>query len=285
MQFLKDGINGFLAKLGRALGRTPLDEIQRTLLRHQIACKWDTIDYLERGLPIAENELICPLCGHSNRLDATTRFESFCIFDGGRLIRFQCAGCELIFGPLKVLRLTPAQLTREYEWHYMAFSEGDSTKAEMQAFNALGPKKSGRYLNWGSGGWSMTLQNLRREGFNVVGFEPHQSATKEGEGIITSRDELASQRFDGIFSNNVLEHLRYPIEELQLMASLLTAGGRMAHATPCYEYLYEYTRFHLFFYLGRSKKVLAEKVGLDLQEFVVDGEFMCGIFAPRPNAP
>jgi 2-polyprenyl-3-methyl-5-hydroxy-6-metoxy-1,4-benzoquinol methylase len=130
----------------------------------------------------------------------------------------------------------------------------------------------------------MTLQNLRREGFNVVGYEPHQSTTKAREGTITSRDVLVSQRFDGIFSNNVLEHLQYPIDELQFMASLLTAGGRMAHATPCYEYRYEYTRFHLFFYLGRSRKVLADKAGLDLQEFIVDGDFMCGIFAPRHYA-
>ena len=54
----------------------------------------------------------------------------------------------------------------------------------------------------------------------------------------------------------------------------------MAHATPCFEYLYEFTRFHLFFFLGRSRELLAKSAGLDLSEFSCDGEFMCAVMRP-----
>jgi len=58
------------------------------------------------------------------------------------------------------------------------------------------------------------------------------------------------------------------------MAEYLKPEGRMAHATPCFEYLYEYTRFHLFFFPGRSRFHLARNAGLKIDEFTQDGEFM-----------
>lgn len=87
--------------------------------------------------------------------------------------------------------------------------------------------------------------------------------------------ELERFKFDGVFSNNVLEHLRYPVNTLQRLAKYLSLGGRMALATPCFEYLYEYTRFHLFFYLGRSRELLVKKAHLNLDNYVRDDEFMC----------
>ena len=77
-------------------------------------------------------------------------------------------------------------------------------------------------------------------------------------------------RFDGIMSHNVIEHFQDPVTELRHMASLLRdKDSVMAHATGCYEYRYEYTRFHTFFYTGRSAAVLAEKAGLWLEEVPV----------------
>jgi len=88
-------------------------------------------------------------------------------------------------------------------------------------------------------------------------------------------------RFDGIFSNNALEHLRYPAHELSMMRALLNKGCKMSHATPCFEYLYEFSRFHLFFFLGRSRAILAEKAGLHIDDFVSDGEFKNIILSMR----
>ena len=74
-------------------------------------------------------------------------------------------------------------------------------------------------------------------------------------------------RFDGIFSNDLLEHLSDPIHELQFMKLLLKSReSKMAHCTGCYNYKYEYTRFHMFFYTGKSLDVLAERAGLSVLE-------------------
>jgi len=53
----------------------------------------------------------------------------------------------------------------------------------------------------------------------------------------------------------------------------------MAHATPCFEYLFEYTRFHLFFFPGRSREVLAQRAGLKIESFEVYGMFLNAVYS------
>ena len=58
------------------------------------------------------------------------------------------------------------------------------------------------------------------------------------------------------------------------MASLLPAGALMSHATPCFEYRFEFTRFHLFFFLGESREWVAEQANLSIVDYRADGDFM-----------
>ena len=245
-----------------------LGEEQRfkELLRHQISTKWSIIDAFERRFPHVET-LSCPLCGFRSEAGDFSTYETYCIFGGGELLRHQCPECDLIFGAPKMLSVSEAELSQDYEWHYKVFSEGDSTQQEIRAFHALTPTKEGVYLNWGAGAWSRSIETLRREGWNVYGYEPHGSASSGGQHILSTPAQLQEMRFDGIFSNNVLEHLRHPVRELASMRDMLKPGGKMSHATPCFDYLYEFTRFHLFFFVGRSRTVLAKQAKLHIKEY------------------
>lgn len=259
-----------------------LKEAQRELLRSQISARWSTIDFLLRKRPDDAATRVCPLCGHEASDVKFRQLRSHCIFGGGDLLRHVCPSCEVIYGPDKMFELTAAELAEDYEWHYKVYEEGDSTERELRTFFSLNPNKDGVYLNYGAGGWSNSVQQLRAQGWNVHAYEPHNSATSSGkhDWLIGSADQLRLMRFDGIFSNNVLEHFRHPVQELQNMSRLLREGGNMAHATPCFEYLYEYTRFHLFFFPGKSKDMLLQKAGLKLIEEIVDGDFICQVSVP-----
>jgi len=252
-----------------------LQNMRKELLRRQIASKWEVVDFMLRAMPNKNINRQCPLCNFEDKADAFTKIESQCLFGGGQLLRHQCPSCEVIFGSDKIFQLSNAELSQEYEWHYSVYDEGDSTEQELRAFHALQPSRDGAYLNYGSGAWSRSIQILRAEGWNVLAFEPHDSASTGADYVISNRSLLSTMKFDGVFSNNVLEHLPQPVSELLYMRSLLKAGGRMSHATPCFEYLYEYTRFHLFFYLGRSRALLANQANLSITEYISDGEFMC----------
>lgn len=247
-----------------------IEQSQKLLLQHQIHLKWSIIETIDRA---QGSEICCPLCAHKDSLLKFRELVSNCIFEGGTLVRHQCPNCDVIFGPQKILNLNPESLSKEYEWHYKVFSEGDSREQEVRAFRALRPTKHGTYLNWGAGAWSKTIDHLRREGWNVYGYEPNTVTSQGNPYILTTKEQLSNIQFDGIFSNNVLEHLRNPVDELILMRTLLKDGGKLSHATPCFEYLYEFTRFHLFFFLGRSRKLLAEKAGFDIESYETDQEY------------
>lgn len=252
------------------------------MLKDQIRVQWRLVDEIHRGRPVTPT-LVCEICGYMGETVHFKELTSHCIFGGGRLRRHQCPQCDTIFGPEKMLALSPEELTQEYEMHYRLYPEGDSTAAEIRAFHALQPSRGGRYLNYGSGGWSRSVSQLRAQGWDVLAFEPHQAAA-QGEHEITSQVHLETLRFDGIFSNNVLEHFREPVDALRRMALLLEPGGRMSHATPCFKYLYEFTRFHLFFYPGRSLQALANAAELKVDEFIEDGEFMDAVLSKPSSA-
>ena len=255
------------------------DTLGQKLLRHQIASHWRGVDHLDKRLPVhGGDSRQCPLCLIRASANDFKLLNSHCIFGGGALYRYQCPQCDLVFGPDKMFGLNEAELSEDYEWHYQAYQEGDSTAAELRAFHALQPRKEGVYLNYGAGSWSQSVQQLRSEGWQVYAYEPHSSAAPQMDYVITDRRVLLGMAFDGIFSNNVLEHLRRPVDDLIALSRLLKPGAVMAHATPCYEYLYEFTRFHLYFFTGRSRTLLADKANLSVKNYVQDGEFMCAVF-------
>ena len=278
-------LNSCLAEAGLPVTKEELsnaiNELRIELTRHQISMKWNLIDALGKDKRFLAGRLRrCPLCDHEDFEDSFPIYRTQCHFGGGELVRFQCPSCDLIFGADKIFQLTDAELTQEYEWHYRVYSEDDSTAQEIRSFHSLNPSKSGIYLNYGAGAWSNTMPLLKAEGWNVYAYEPHASAHSGNAHIIKDKAVLSTMRFDGLFSNNLLEHLRQPVEELVFMQSLLKPNASMSHATPCFAYLYDYTRFHLYFYLGRSREVLARKAGLLICDFIEDGEFMNVIYKP-----
>jgi SAM-dependent methyltransferase len=258
-----------------------ISKLQQETVRGRIASQWRIIDHVESLLSPPSSRM-CELCEVSHPSSLFKVLESHCVFGGGRLIRHQCPDCDVVFGPSKMMGLSSSELSQEYAVHYSVYQEGDSTDLEIRTFHALNPIKDGIYLNFGAGGWSKSVQILREQGWNVLAYEPHHSGAAAHEDyVISSEDHLSTIKFDGIFSNNVLEHFRHPVDEMRSMSRLLRPGGKMSHTTPCFEYLYEITRFHLFFYLGNSRQVLAEKAGLLIDSYTEDGEFINYIYSVK----
>ena len=79
----------------------------------------------------------------------------------------------------------------------------------------------------------------------------------------------------------MVEHFADPVGEFRRMRGHLRPGGLMVHASACYDLLYEDTRFHLAFFLGRSAEVLAARTGFEVVERERDGEYMHVVFRAR----
>jgi hypothetical protein len=116
---------------------------------------------------------------------------------------------------------------------------------------------------------------MRSEGWNLWGYEP--SAPMNASFVVREKAQLPP-RLAGLMSNNVIEHFLDPVAQFKEFHALLAPGGRMAHSSPCYEYRYEFSRFHTVFLLGKSPDILAERTGFKVVSRVQDGEYMNHVF-------
>lgn len=234
-------------------GRFGSDEVN--FGREFIENKWELVDKF-----YAEPEkMICCVCESTVSTAEAEKLLSEDIYGGGRLLRYRCPCCGAVIGPNKMWDLSESELAQEYRQHYALHDEGETTDAEIEAFRSLNPQKGKRYLNYGCGAWSEAMDKLRQEGYDVWGFDPY--APCKSEHVINSFEDLDGKKYDGIFSHDLLEHLRYPVQTFRLFREILVDGGIMAHSTACYGYVYEYDRFHLVFYTGNAVATLCKKTG------------------------
>jgi len=230
------------------------------LFKEFVENKWALIDKIYQE----PQSLECNVCGELIDTKNAEKMVSNDIFGGGKLVRYKCPKCGAIVGPSKMWDLDESELAEEYKIHYMIYDEGETTSAEVEAFMSLKPEKGKKYLNFGCGSWNTTIEKLRADGYDVYGYDPY--APSDSEYIIKDIEQLKKMKFDGIFSHDLLEHLRYPVATFEIFKSLLKKGGRMAHSTACYKYVYEYDRFHLVFYTGEALKYLCKRTGFRLVE-------------------
>lgn len=261
------------------------DSVVRAVARDLIRAKWQVRDLKSEQKDESSRKLRCGICGYSAPEHTFEIKESDCIFSGGHLKRYVCPDCGCIFGPTKFADQSKQEFDDDYTVHYIGFQESDCTFKEKFAFEQLSPTKNGVYLNYGCGRWSHTLEELRAEGYQVYGYEPY-AVDVDNPYIISDKKELSKMRFDGIFSNDLLEHLADPIRELQFMKLLLrTPESKMSHCTGCFRYKYEHTRFHMFFFTGNSVYILAEKAGLSIlgNQDEPQSEDPCYVFGIQNN--
>ena len=252
--------------------------------RQLMKIKWRLIDQEAEKNEKGSDILQCKICGYKGRRDSFETKVTECRFNGGKLVRYICPQCGVIFGPTKFSALSQEEINDDYSAHYLGFHEGDSTQKEIDAFFLLKPEKDKIYLNYGCGCWSKSMEFLRSEGYQVFGYEPY-APDIDNPYMITDKNKISKMRFDGIFSNDLIEHLINPVEDFKFMKSILKdMHSKMSHSTSCYIYKHEVTRFHTHFFTGKSIDVLCEKAGLNVIQKVneVDSkDFICYVYAPK----
>jgi hypothetical protein len=241
---------------------------------HQTSAFWHALDRVYDAA-LKDRDLSCIICGQAGRRSDFEIRLSRCIFGGGRLERYECPACECVFGSQKFLDLGEDLLGLEYRLLYSRYREGNTTPNEIRTFQSLDPQKELAYVNWGSGAWNETIARMRSEGWNLWGYEP--SAPMNASFVVREKAQLPP-RLAGLMSNNVIEHFLDPVAQFKEFHALLAPGGRMAHSSPCYEYRYEFSRFHTVFLLGKSPDVLAERTGFKVVSRVQDGEYINHVF-------
>lgn len=211
--------------------------------------------------------LICFICEFSDINANFKKYKANDIFNAGEIVRHQCPNCDLIFGDLRFLNFSKEEVAEDYCDTYSYFKEGDTHNHQLKSLTSieLFKNKKYSYLDYACG-IGRILPTLRQQGYNIFGYDKYVIS----ENVLQNIDSI---KFDVIFSNNYIEHLINPINDIKNMLNHLNDNGYLIFTSDCIdEYKIEFTHFHTFYYLGKSLTVLADKLNLNILELKSVGE-------------
>ncbi|WP_373057233.1 class I SAM-dependent methyltransferase [Zunongwangia sp. H14] len=140
-------------------------------------------------------------------------------------------------------------------------------------------KKSGRILDVGAGTGDF-LNTARKNGFSALGIEPNKmarfKAQSKGISLVRDYEQLEINKFDVISLWHVLEHLKDPVAEINILYNLLAEDGILIIAVPNFKSFdaIHYEEFwaaydvprHLFHFSQEGMKAIFLKGGFSLIE-------------------
>ena len=121
------------------------------------------------------NSLKCYVCDYENHVSTYKTIEANDMFNAGKLIRYKCPNCDVIFGDLRFLSLSETEIQNDYEDLYSYYSESDTTKYILEVLQHLDifKDKNLRYLDYACGKWNAIIPKLKNASFvNSSVFNP-----------------------------------------------------------------------------------------------------------------
>jgi SAM-dependent methyltransferase len=210
----------------------------------------------------------CPICFLQEILSKFKVLKAQDIFHAGQLIRYECPNCDVVFGDLRFLNLSKEEIKQDYLDLYSFYNEGDTTKYIYYIFKHCSLPVDKKYLDYACGKWNTHIQLLQKEGYDIVGYDP----------FVNNNESIKDQKYDFVLSNNFIEHLTNPYEDIKDMLKMLKKDGKLIFLSPCIEYVIEYTHYHTLFLKGKSLEILCNNLNLRLIKkekiyFPFDSEF------------
>lgn len=222
--------------------------------------------------PLLSN-LTCKICNFTEKKDNFKEYKSTDIFYAGEIIRYQCPNCDVIFGDLRFLQMTDDEIGNDYKDLYSYYKEGNTSNYILHVIQKLNLGTDKTYLDYACGETTYTLDILRLHNYNVYGYDAYVNNIHPN--FLKTLD--IDTKYDVVYSNNFIEHVIHPFEDLKKLTNLLNINGKLVLITSCWEYCYEYTHYHTYFFLGKSVQYLCN--ALNIKEIFCEKiNFKDGIF-------
>jgi hypothetical protein len=205
--------------------------------------------------------LSCVICEYIDLNENFQKLYSNDLFNAGTLVRHTCPNCGLIFGDLRFLNLSEEEISNDYQDSYSYFTEGDNTSYQLNSLNSINifQDKKLSYLDYACGIGKM-IPILKSQCYNIYGYDKYVKHAN----VINNIDNM---KFDVIYSNNFIEHLINPLEDIKKILNHLNDNGYLIFISDCIdEYMVEFTHFHTYYYTGNSFNILCDKLNLEIIE-------------------
>lgn len=206
-------------------------------------------------------DLTCYICDFYGKTDEYKFMLAQDIFHAGTLIRFKCPKCGVIFGDMWFLLLSLEEIGNDYTDLYSYYKEGDTTLCIYETLKSIGilnkSDKSKKILDYACGRWNNIISKLNNDGYDVKGYDKYIKSNNPN--ILNSIDGI---KFDIIYSNNFIEHVINPVNDLNNILVNLNDDGILILISPCFEYVIEYSHFNTFFFVDNSLDYLCNKLNI-----------------------
>jgi hypothetical protein len=219
---------------------------------HNQIARWTNLKYIE------PDTLTCFVCNFNAAIKEYKTIFANDIFNFGIIKRFICPQCDVIFGDMKFITLDPIEIQRDYQDVYSYYKEGTIDSFFINLIQSLQIiKKENKIIDYGSGNKLTYHSTLRNIGYNIVKYDKY---IKDKDMI----QELIPETYDILFNHNVIEHVIEPYRDISEMISLIKKNGLLILSSSCWEYRYECTHYHTFFFVGRSVDYLCKQLNIEL---------------------
>lgn len=222
--------------------------------------------------------LTCIICEYKDLNEKFKKLYVNDIFNAGTLIRHKCPNCGLIFGDLRFLNLSEEEINNDHQDTYSYFTEGDNLLYQLNSLNSINifQNKNLTYLDYACGIGNM-IPILKNIGYNIYGYDKYVKHAN----VINNIDNM---KFDVIYSNNFIEHLINPLEDIKKILNNLNNNGYLIFISDCIdEYTIEFTHFHTYFYTGESFNILCDKLNLHIIESKTIGPCKIKVLKRKPQ--
>jgi hypothetical protein len=208
-----------------------------------------------------DTHLRCAICDYNDLNEKFEKLYSRDMFYAGIIVRHKCPNCGVIYGDLRFINLSEEEIRNDHDDLYSYYSEGDTTPYIIENLNSLELFKNKKlsYLDYACGIGSV-LPIFKNNGYNICGYDYYV----KNQNVLNNIDNM---KFDVIYTNNFIEHVTNPIEDIKKILQHLNNDGYLIIISDCFdEYKIEYTHYHLYFYTGNSFNILCEKLNLNIIE-------------------
>jgi SAM-dependent methyltransferase len=149
-----------------------------------------------------------------------------------------------------------SEISNDYKDLYSFYSEGDTSNFILESLNKINLGKDKSYLDFACGKDNRTLNLLNKNGYDVYGYD-----------LYTNMDHPKfiknTFKVDVVYTNNYIEHLIDPFNDLKKVIDLLKDDGKLVIISQCWEYCIDITHYHTFYFLGKSLNYLCNELNIN----------------------
>ncbi len=192
--------------------------------------------------------------------------------------KFHCDACHYVWSN----RFTGLDLTAYGHEYVNANSDVQRVPNERMTDSPklldllLGWTDGRRFLEWGVGFNTPYIEEVRSLEIDLWACDISEAVPYGGHVVKLPEEShrLTAAPFDGIFSQDVVEHFNDPVKDYQRLRATLRPGGLLLSSTPVLEHVWNgrepvpdhiwlWTPWHSSLCSSRSMAMLAAKAGLD----------------------